>query len=236
MIDPSVVFSSFPAGRVLDVATGRGSFIHHLLGCVRDLQEIIGVDQEDMSEAFSQAFADQPVSFRQMDAQALEFPPGSFDTVCICNSLHHLAEPAGSLFEMRRVLKTGGRLAVWEMCRDVQVETQQTHVDLHHWWAAVDRATGVRHNPTYTRAELVELVKPLGLHDLLVDDYTDLSENPRTPETVSYLQGVIDQYLGRLDGIAGVDDLCQMGQALRQRVADVGFHGATSILLLGVKP
>lgn len=235
MIDPVAVFASFPAGRVLDVATGRGGFIQHLLGSLRNLQEIVGVDQGDMSEIFTQTFAGKPVRFMQMDAQALDFPDASFDTVCIANSLHHLADPAGALGEMLRVLKPGGRLALWEMFCDGQSETQQTHVELHHWWAAVDTACGVRHNRTYTQAELAAFVQPLGLTDLLSDVFADLSEDPHAPETAAQLQAVIDQYLERIAGLPQQAELSARGLALRQRVTEVGFHGASALLALGVK-
>ena len=64
---------------------------------------------------------------------------------------------------MGRVCKPGGQFIISEMYRDGQTETQQTHVALHHWWAAVDTAEGILHHETYTRQELVEITEKIGL-------------------------------------------------------------------------
>ena len=49
------IFSPISAGRVLDVATGPGSFIHTLIGSLKSYDEIIGVDNNPKAEA---AFAE----------------------------------------------------------------------------------------------------------------------------------------------------------------------------------
>lgn len=46
------------------------------------------------------------------DAMKLDFADGSFDAVIIANLLHLLDNPAGALFEARRVLRPGGKLIV----------------------------------------------------------------------------------------------------------------------------
>lgn len=48
------------------------------------------------------------IDFRVMNAEALEFPPGSFDLVCGNGVLHHL-HLERSLTEVARVLAPGGR-------------------------------------------------------------------------------------------------------------------------------
>lgn len=237
---PSEILGSLPAGRVLDVATGPGGFIHFLLAGLPGYQEIIGIDSaERMAAPFAQAFADQPnIRFRVMDARRLEFMDEAFDLVCISNSLHHFpAEPASEgpaavLAEMLRVLRPGGHLLVSEMYRDNQTETQQTHVELHHWWGAVDAANGIVHRETYTRQELVYLVAGLGLTGLTLYDLADSSEDPRSPELIAELAPVFDRYIQRA---AGHPELQQRGEELRQRVAEIGFHSATTLVALARK-
>ena len=63
------------------------------------------------------AFADDPEHAfpghgQMSDAQSLPFPDRSFDAVVCGYGLMHVPEPALALAEMRRVLKTGGHVAV----------------------------------------------------------------------------------------------------------------------------
>jgi ubiquinone/menaquinone biosynthesis C-methylase UbiE len=145
------ILNTIQGGKILDVATGRGGFIPFLLENIQKIEEIIAIDNNARGEVAFQAFKDQPVHFQVMDAANLDFEAETFDTVCIANSLHHMADLPAVLAEMLRVLKTGGTFLVYEMYRDGQQETQLTHVHLHHWWAAIDTGMGIPHNETYTR-------------------------------------------------------------------------------------
>ena len=220
-------------GKVLDIATGSGGFIHFLLEGLQDYEEIIGIDtKEGLETVFAEQFGDRPVRNRQMDAARMEFADGSFDTVCIANSLHHMPDLSGTLSEMLRVLKPGGYLIVSEMYCNNQTETQMTHVHLHHWWGAVDQTRGIFHAETFRRAEIVELVAGLGLVEMRMEDLSDLSENPHNPEMMAQLKPVIDRYIQRAEGHP---ELQALGEELRQRLEEVGFDGATSLLVIGRK-
>jgi ubiquinone/menaquinone biosynthesis C-methylase UbiE len=230
---PKDILGHIPGGRVLDVATGGGGFIHFLLDGLQDYTEIIGVDNnERAAAAFAEAFKENPrVHFQPMDAHHLDFPDASFDLACISNSLHHLT-PEAVLSEMKRTLRPGGFLLVSEMFRDHQTETQLTHVLLHHWWAAVDTVNGVVHRETYTRRELLELVTRLGLKNEATYDLSDLTENPHDPAILEELTPVFERYIQRAEGHP---DLQARGAELRQRVEEVGFHSATTLVVLGTK-
>ena len=220
-------------GKVLDVATGSGGFVHFLLEGLQDYEEIVGIDtKEGLEPVFAEQFADKPIRYRQMDAARMEFADGSFDTVCIANSLHHMSDLSRTLSEMLRVLKPGGHLIVSEMYCDNQSETQMTHVHLHHWWGAVDQMRGVFHAETFRRKEIVKLVASLGLVEMRMEDLSDLDENPHDPEIVAQLNPVIDRYIQRAEGHP---ELQARGEELRQRLEKVGFNGATSLLVIGRK-
>lgn len=220
-------------GKVLDVATGNGGFVHFLLEGLRDYEEIIGIDtKEGLEVVFAEQFGDKPVRYRHMHAAQMEFADGSFDTVCISNSLHHMPDPVRVLSEMLRVLKPGGYLIVSEMYRDNQTKTQMTHVHLHHWWGAVDRTQGIFHAETFRREEIVELVAGLGLVEMRTEDLSKLSEDPHDPEIMAQLNPVIDRYIQRAEGHP---ELQARGEEIRQRLEEVGFHGSTSLLVVGRK-
>jgi SAM-dependent methyltransferase len=234
MPTPQEILAHIPASRVLDVATGGGGFIHFLLEGLKDYTEIIGVDNNERAQAaFEEAFKDKPnIRFQVMDASCLDFDSDSFDLVCISNSLHHFDDPQAVLTQMERILRPGGYLLVSEMYRDGQTETQMTHVHLHHWWAAVDTVNGVTHHDTYRRDELVGLASGLGLKELALYDLSDLEENPKDPEILAELNPVFERYIGRAEGHP---DLQSHGEELRRRVAEIGFHSASTLVMIGRK-
>jgi ubiquinone/menaquinone biosynthesis C-methylase UbiE len=237
MTSPKDILGHIPGGRVLDVATGSGNFIGFLLEGLPACGEIIGIDtSEKGAAAFAENFKEYPtVRFMKMDAAKMDFPDASFDTVCISNSLHHMLDLEPVLAEMKRVLKPGGYFIVAEMYRDNQTETQMTHVLMHHWWAAVDTAKGIVHNETYTRQQMLDIISGLGLQEMIAHDLSDLSDDPKNPETVKYLTNVVDQYLQRIEGLPEESELRARGLELRQRVEEIGFHGATSLIVIAKK-
>lgn len=226
----------FSAGRLLDVATGRGGLINFLLEHLQDYQEITGIDvQQGGAAAFAEAFPQPNIHFLCMDAAHMEFPNGWFDTVTIANSLHHLPDLSAVLSEMMRVLTPGGRFVCLEMYCDGQNEAQMTHVLMHHWWAAVDRSRGVSHNPTFSRQELLDLLDGLGLEDLQLIDDQDPNSDPFDPAQMQELNGIIDRYLDLAVNLPGSANFQQQGEELRLRLAKTGFQGASSLIGVGKK-
>ena len=230
------IFSPISAGRLLDVATGRGSFIHTLIESLKDYDEIIGIDSNaDHDSAFGEAFAGKSISYRQMDGYSLTFDDASFDTVSISNSLHHLKNPALVLNEMQRVLKPGGTFIISEMIRDHLSEAQMTHALLHHWWAEIDSAEGIIHNETFTKQQLMEFAKNTAITKWDFHDVAYLDDDPKDEETIKQLEGIIDRYIEKTENLPAQEMLIKRGQALRTRVHEVGFHGATALVAIGVK-
>jgi SAM-dependent methyltransferase len=97
--------------RVLDVCCGPGL----VTGAAAARGAVVaGVD-------FSRAMleiarpAHPRIAFSQADAEALPYPPGSFDAVVANFGVHHVPSPTAALAEMHRVLAAGGRVAftVW---------------------------------------------------------------------------------------------------------------------------
>lgn len=235
MLTPQDILHTLPGGRILDVATGNGGFIHFLLEGLPAYSEIIGIDNNERSAAaFAQAFKEHPnIRFEPVDALQMSYPEASFDLVCISNSLHHFENPQAVLGQIKRVLRPGGHFILAEMYRDDQNDPQMTHVHLHHWWAAVDRSSGVVHNETSLRQELLGLIASLGLADLKVYDLADSEEDPKNPENLAQLNAVIDRYIQRAEGHP---DLQARGEELRQRLSEIGFQGATTLIVVATNP
>lgn len=95
-----------PGGRILDVGCGRGV----VLSALADRGfEVHGFEQ---SEAAVQG-VDPRAKIRVADCLAdAAYPDASFDQVLLWHVLEHLADPAGTLEEIRRILRPGGHLVV----------------------------------------------------------------------------------------------------------------------------
>jgi hypothetical protein len=134
---------------------------------------------------------------------------------------------------MYRVLRPGGLFIINEMyCDGEQAETQKTHVLLHHWMGKIDTAGGVYHRETYKRDELLGFARTLGLHNLAAHDIADLSDDPKSEEVQTEIALVIDRYASR---VADQPEALQVAETLRQRLKDIGFHSATTLLVLAEK-
>jgi SAM-dependent methyltransferase len=232
--DLKLVLGRIHGGRVLDLATGAGGFVAYLDDGLADHDEIIGIDSDPAKgDAFAEAMRDRPrTRFEVGDAAATGYPDASFDAVTVSNSLHHFTDPTAVLREMLRVLRSDGWFIVFEMYRDHQEPPQMTHVELHHWWAAIDSRRGITHRSTYSRQELLDLVGPLDLTDLRITDVSNPEDDPLDPESIAEMSEVIDRYLERADGDPS---LAARGDALRRRLEQVGIRGATSVCIVGRK-
>jgi len=165
---------------VLDVATGSGNFAGHLRTEYQGIGTIIGIDVsmkglEKSSETLKNIDDTLAVC---MDSSEMAFPEGSFDMVCISNSLHHLARLDDTLNEMMRALRPGGYFLVKEMYSDNQTEAQMTHVLMHEWWAAIDTMNGISHFSTLPREKILHMCEGLELEELITGDYSFLDSDP----------------------------------------------------------
>ena len=109
-----------PDARVLDVACGTGDLSLELQK--NSPAKIIGTDFcRPMLQIASEKNAknQQFIPYIEGDALNLPFADGSFDAATIAFGLRNLANWQDGLTELRRVLKTGGRLAILEFSSPV---------------------------------------------------------------------------------------------------------------------
>ncbi len=111
------VAASTPDGAtVLDIGTGPGVLLTELATHRPDLT-VIGVDlSADMVAAAARNLApfSARASIEQADAAELPFPDGSVDVVVSSLSLHHWDRPREAIGELRRVLRPGGQLRIYD--------------------------------------------------------------------------------------------------------------------------
>jgi ubiquinone/menaquinone biosynthesis C-methylase UbiE len=105
-----------PTDRVLDIGFGGGVTIEKMVKLI-DTGKICGVDfSEPMVKQAKQKFKSLiesgKVSIEFADVNHLPFDDNTFDKVCTVNTIYFWEEPLVGLREIKRVLKSGGRLVV----------------------------------------------------------------------------------------------------------------------------
>ncbi|MHB1421384.1 MAG: class I SAM-dependent methyltransferase [Bacillota bacterium] len=107
---------SHAVGKVLEVGVGTGTNLEYYPeGC-----EITGIDFSPGMLAKARkkvALAPIPVRLLEMDAQSMDFPDNTFDTVVATCVFCSVPDPIQGLKEVRRVCKQGGKIILLEHVR-----------------------------------------------------------------------------------------------------------------------
>jgi SAM-dependent methyltransferase len=107
-----------PVNRLLDVGCGQGRAFGLLAEHFRP-REIVAIDIDPVMIPGARAAAARcgvPVSVRRGSVMRLDLPDASVDAVFCHQLIHHCADQAGALRELRRVLAPGGVLLLGESC------------------------------------------------------------------------------------------------------------------------
>jgi ubiquinone/menaquinone biosynthesis C-methylase UbiE len=101
-----------PGERLLDVGCGRGAVLFPAADAVGESGSVVGTDlAPGMVSRTAAAAADRPqIAVAVGDAQAPDFPAGSFDVLTAGLVLFFLPAPPVALANYHRVLRPGGRL------------------------------------------------------------------------------------------------------------------------------
>lgn len=193
-------------GRVLDVACGPG-----VVACAvaKTAAEVAGLDAtEAMLEKARRRAAEvglDNATFQTGDAENLPFDDGSFDGVVTRLSLHHFADPARAVREMRRVLKLGGRAVIV----DVVSSEDQAEAELHN-------AIEILRDPSHVRmlppSEMDRIIADAGFQNL---------------ETVTWDKDrEFDEWMGIVNDPTRVEPLRVMTKAVAEagRQAGIGLR------------
>jgi demethylmenaquinone methyltransferase/2-methoxy-6-polyprenyl-1,4-benzoquinol methylase len=108
------------SARVLDIATGTADLAIRV--AVRHPKAIvIGIDPsrcmlEIAEEKVRERGLEERIELCAGDAEELPFDARSFDAVCIAFGIRNVVDRPKALREMARVVRTGGKVAVLELC------------------------------------------------------------------------------------------------------------------------
>ncbi|NBC30486.1 MAG: methyltransferase domain-containing protein [Spirochaetes bacterium] len=229
---------AYRSTRVLDLACGDGSFtqiLHEVLG---SYDHLVGMDidarlLEEARDRFADAYVgdELPVHFVFGDAREIRYSDGAFDLVSISNGLHHVANVASGLAEMLRVLRPGGALLVHEMVSDALSEAQETARDVHHFKAWIDRAYGVSHRPTYTRAEIDSFMQTLPVEVIDRREYVPMDDDGAAADRVEERVEFVEDYAELARDLPFYPVVRKEVSRLTHRLRTVGFAYPPQILL-----
>lgn len=106
-----------PGKRFLDVGCGIGHEALRIAELVAPGGSVVGIDKSELMIGEAQRRAAQaglPVEFITADAQQLDLPDNSFDGARAERVFMYLADPEQALHEMIRVVRPGGRIAIFD--------------------------------------------------------------------------------------------------------------------------
>lgn len=228
--------SQILTGRILDIGTGRGEFVSILKENLQGYTEIVGIDQTDRAIKYCEEKfkTEDNIHFKKMNGEKIDFKNGTFDMVCISNTIHHLKNRDLILNEMKRVLKPNGLFVINEMFRDHQTDEQLSHVKIHHFGAKIDSLLGIYHGSTFTRNQLIDIPKQLRLGDVDMFDYRFVAENSMEKDTIDYLVEVCDKMLERIKEKDEYETLKLEAKEIQTWIKNNGFQGATELMIVGI--
>jgi 2-polyprenyl-3-methyl-5-hydroxy-6-metoxy-1,4-benzoquinol methylase len=220
---------------ILDIGTGSGDFVKVLASLFSEAQ-ITGIDPDEKSiETAAKTIISSEVKFIQMSAEHLRFPDEAFDMVTISNALHHLPDRLVVFEEMKRVVKLDGFLLISELYSDNLNPAQEVQKFYHHTRSSVDRLLGRYHHETWTRAEIIEMVREYGIEISGIFDYKrsgNLIKNVEDLESwVEKMKLIVDQ----VKNLPEYDTLLPSITEFREMAETHGFQPATNVVIIGRK-
>jgi ubiquinone/menaquinone biosynthesis C-methylase UbiE len=106
-----------PGDRILDVGCGPGFYVTELLEAVGPEGSVVGLDisADMLAVAAKRAEGHGNVTFYEADASSLPVPDTGFDRAVCVQVLEYVRDVPTALREMRRALRPGGRVLVWDV-------------------------------------------------------------------------------------------------------------------------
>jgi ubiquinone/menaquinone biosynthesis C-methylase UbiE len=216
-----------PGQSVLDVATGRGAVLFPAAAVAGAAGEALGVDlsegmvRETNAEAERRALRARA---RVMDAEHLDFPEATFDSVLCGFGVMFFPDQDQALAEFRRVLRSGGRVGLSTWCRSQCEDLREVLSE-----QGLDRGVpGWITEPVALRT----LLEQAGFRDVdvRVDEtvlrYADLDEYWRTAQTTSVARVLVTLDASQTARVRGA-----LADRLAHRQGADGLHVDASALL-----
>src|SRR5512146_1366803 len=147
-----------PADHVLEIGFGPGYGIQRVAGLASQ-GRVAGVDfSETMLQQATRrnaaAIAAGKVEVQLVDASTLPYPDNSFHKVFGTNVVYFWKEPAATLQEIRRVMKPGGRLALYVISKEDIAKFKVTQTGVYRLYSG-DELAGLLTQAGFHQARFV---------------------------------------------------------------------------------
>ncbi len=191
-------FSSFSPGVVVDLGCGDGGFLKTVLDALPSFTAAYGIDPSDAAiKAASALFAeDIRVSFMEASAERVPLKDGVAGLAVMSYSLHHIERPAAALAEAKRILISGGALALQDFVDEDLTPEQRLREEYHALRGDVDRAAGGYMRPIYQAKEIDTLLLSAGFAH--VRSYRVDAPIEPGKEAAPRLRAMLEKELGRV--------------------------------------
>lgn len=166
--------------RVLDAGCGSGVVTRAIAKRVGATGRVVGVDPSASFLAIAREIADKTdvadrIEFREGSANALPFADGSFDAAIAVTVLAHMHDGAGAVPELARVVRSGGRIGVFDFDADMTIFT---HPDRELTRRIVSSAADAVAVDGWIARRMPALFAKAGIRDVQVRGFFPLDSDP----------------------------------------------------------
>jgi arsenite methyltransferase len=212
-----------PGERILDVGCGPGYYVAELAEQVGEGGSVVGVDSSApmLAVAAERCAELAGTEFAEGDATALPVEDGGFDAVVSVQVLEYVPDVEAALAEIRRALKPGGRVVLW----DVDWGTLSMHTRDGDRCERVLRAWDEHlADPSLPRT-LGPRLRAAGFDDVRMEGHTFATAEPDPETYVVQLIGVIEPFVA----VRGHADEAQAWGAEQRELMEAGeFYAAVT--------
>jgi SAM-dependent methyltransferase len=225
-----------PGDHVLDAGCGSGVVTRDVARRLGPQGRVTGLDPGPgflaaARELARQAGLAERIELREGDVRALPFPDAAFDVALAVTVLSHVPGGEKAIPELARVVRPGGRVAIFDLDTDSLIIAHPDRVltrrvvSSHSDHAVIDGWLGRR---------LPGLLTQAGLVDVKVRAFTPMEREPD-----GFYGGVADraaEIAVQVGALTEAERAAWMGTLNREREAGRFLAGRTHLFAWGVKP
>jgi ubiquinone/menaquinone biosynthesis C-methylase UbiE len=218
--------------QVLDIGTGDGLFIRTLAE-LYPRAAFTGIDpSEDALENARQTFPVNGYSFLKMSSEKLAFDDNRFDMTSMSNALHHLSSPEKALAEMKRVTKHEGWMVISEIVSDNLNPAQENQKLFHHHRSKIDRLNGIYHRDTYSRNEILNLLRDNQIIPEVQFEYLRKEKPDSDADAIQKWIVKMEEHQKSARSFPDYEALEQQLEEFKWKVANFGFQPPPNLVLV----
>jgi len=164
------------SGNMLDVGCGNGFVACKILQAIAAVKSITAIDISSVAIDMATKQNQDGLTVLMGSVYILPFRENEFDAVLLFDILHHLENPAEALKEVGSVLKTGGKVIIFDLARIKRAWNVVSFGQANGKGKQEGKLGDVQKSVLrgYTLIEITELLKEIGFRRIKVQLWKDL--------------------------------------------------------------